>query len=288
MPRPADSWVLRGGDLCPPFVAVVFVVALAGASACSTEGPPNVTRHDLTKDVAGPTLSPPRVLRIAARKERRRLLVYLHGYGSRAEDLYPTAAALAATFPDAESLLPDGFASTNNGAGRQWWSVEGMTDANRTQRIRSASVDFERWLDAELASRSLSNQDVTLLGFSQGAALAVSVGSRRSLQAVVSFCGRPPAVVSETQVTTPFLLVHGAHDQLISVSDATRFEAALRARGTDVEFRLLPELGHAINREAVEIAREFVAAALSRAAHGDGHSGASIDAGATTTPSRHR
>lgn len=242
-----------------PFVSVGVVIALAGASACSTEGPANVTEHDLTRGVAKPTLSPPRVLRIAAREERCRLFVYLHGYGSRAEDLYPIAAALAATFPDAESLLPDGFASTNKGAGRQWWSVEGMADENRAQRIRAASVDFKRWIDAELASRSLSNQDVTLFGFSQDAALAVAVGSRRSLQAVISFCGRPPEV-TQASVSTSFLLVHGARDQFISASDATRFQAALRARGAEVELRLLPELGHGINRDAVEIAREFVAA----------------------------
>lgn len=243
-----------------PFVSVGVVIALAGASACSTEKRPNVTEQDLTRAQGRAPLSPPRVLKIAARGERRGLLVYLHGYGSRAEDLYPVASALAATFPDAESILPDGFASTNNGAGRQWWSVEGMTDENRAQRIRTASADFERWLDGELASRSLGNKDVTLLGFSQGAALAVAVGTRRSLQAVVSFCGRPPEL-SEAHVSTPFLLVHGAHDPFISVSDATRFEAALRVRGANVEFRLLPALGHGISPDAVEMARGFVAAA---------------------------
>lgn len=217
-----------------------------------------MTDHDFTREVASATLSPPRVLRTTAREERRRLFVYLHGYGSRAEDLHPVAAALAATFPDAASLLPDGFASTNTGAGRQWWSVEGMTDENRAQRIRAVSVDFERWLDAELASRSLGNQDVTLLGFAQGAALPVAVGTRRSLKAAVSLCGRPTEV-SGANVSTPFLLIHRVHDQYISVGDATRFQAALRARGAEVAFRLLPELGHGINRDAVETAREFVA-----------------------------
>jgi phospholipase/carboxylesterase len=187
------------------------------------------------------------------------LFVYLHGYGSRAEDLHPIATALAATFPDAESLLPDGFASTSTGMGRQWWSVEGMTNDNRAQRVDAASREFERWLDAELASRSLGYEDVTLFGFSQGAALAVAVGSRRSVMAVVSFCGRPPAA-SDADVSTAFLLVHGAHDPFIPVSDATRFHATLRERGADVEFRLLAELGHGINRDAVELAREFVAA----------------------------
>jgi phospholipase/carboxylesterase len=135
-----------------------------------------------------------------------------------------------------------------------------MTDENRALRIQAASVDFERWLDGELASRSLGNQDVTLLGFSQGAALAVAVGTRRSLHSVVSFCGRPPEI-GDAHVSTRFLLVHGAHDQFISVRDATRFEAALRGRGANVELRLLPDIGHGISRDGVEIAREFLAAA---------------------------
>ncbi len=220
-----------------------------------------MTEHDVTREIVRPLLSPPRVLQIAAREERRHLFVFLHGYGSRAEDLYPVAESLAATFPSAEILLPDGFAPTSNGAGRQWWSVEGMTDDNRAQRIRTASVDFERWLDGELASRSIGDQNVTLLGFSQGAALAVAVGTRRSLHAVVSFCGRAPEV-DDARVRTPFLLVHGAYDQFISVSDAARFEAALRSHGADVELRLLPDLGHGISPAAVKIAREFLAALL--------------------------
>lgn len=201
----------------------------------------------------------PRVLRIAPSAPRRRLFVFLHGYGARADDLHGVAEALAASFPDAESLLPDGFAPTANGAGRQWWSIEGMTDENRTQRITAAGTAFARWLDAELALRSLGTRDVTLFGFSQGAALAVTVGTRRSLHAVVSFCGRP-IEVPEVPVKTPLLLVHGTQDQFISIGEATRFEAALRAHGAPVELRLLQGLGHGISGDAVGLARTFVAA----------------------------
>lgn len=217
-----------------------------------------MTGHAFTGEFVRPTLSPPRVLRIGARTERCSLLLYRHGYRSRAEVLYPVAAALAATFPDAESILPDGFASTTNGAGRKWWIVEGMTDKSRAQRIRTASVDFERWLNGELAARSLDNQGAALLGFSQGAALAATVGSRRSVQTVVSLLDRRPEL-THSAASTPFLLIHGTRDEFVSASDATRFQSEHRARGAEVELRLLPELGHGIDHAVVEIARKFVA-----------------------------
>ena len=58
------------------------------------------------------------------------------------------------------------------------------------------------------------------------------------------------------------LFAHGARDPLVSVAEVTRFHAAHRARDAAVELRILPELGHGVSPDAVEIAREFVAAAL--------------------------
>lgn len=215
-----------------------------------------MTDREITRAAASTALSSTRVLRVDAAQERRQLFVYLHGYGSRAEDLLPIATALAASFPQAESLLPDGFAASPTG-GMQWWSVEGMTDENRPQRIDAARSRFERWLDGERGSRSLLDEDVVLIGFSQGAALAVTTGSHRPLMAVVSFCGRPTEVTDAA--STPILLVQGSQDPFISVGEATEFEAALRARGADVELRLVADLGHRIDRTALDAARDFLA-----------------------------
>ncbi|MDX2009226.1 MAG: dienelactone hydrolase family protein [Myxococcaceae bacterium] len=206
-----------------------------------------------------PAVDSTRVLRLAPRAPGRRLFVYLHGYGARAENLHGVAEDLAAAFPDSESLLPDGFEPTATGAGRHWWSVADMTDENRARRIAAATDAFEPWLDRELEARSLGSSDVTLVGFSQGAALAVSLGTRRELDGVVSFCGRPTDPRG-TSVRTRMLLVQGTQDPFISAADATRFEAALRSQGAHVELRLLEGLGHGINREAVDLARRFMAA----------------------------
>ena len=234
-----------------------LALALALASAACARP----KESSAMSDAAATMRSPPRVLRIGAREAPRHLFVFLHGYGSRAEDLWPLAQTFSASFPDTESLLPDGFQGSGAGEGRQWWSVEGMTDQNRAQRIEAAGVELDRWLDEQLAARALGPSDLTLFGFSQGAALAVSVGSRRTVRAVVSFCGKP-ALTPEVDGSTAFLLINGAQDPFIPVAEATRFPAALRARGVEVEFRLMPGLGHGIDDEAMAVARAFVASRL--------------------------
>lgn len=197
-----------------------------------------------------------RVLRIEARSAPRRLFVYLHGYGASADDLHPIAKELATAFPDAESLLPDGFEAAPRG-GRQWWSIVGMDADNRDARLRAGSANVERWLDAELASRGLGDRDVVLVGFSQGAALAADLGTRRRLGGIVSFCGRP-GTVPATAIETPFLLVNGGEDPLVPSAEVATFAAALRTRGAPVTLQIHPHLAHSIDREGIDAARIFL------------------------------
>ncbi len=191
-----------------------------------------------------------RVLSIAPRSRPRTLVVLLHGYGASADDLLGVARELSTSLGDAEFLLPDGFHPSSSGAGRQWWSVLGMTEQNRGDRIRTAADELDPWLDRQLSSRDLSSRSLVLLGFSQGAALAMEMASRRALRAVVSLCGRP-VERSSPIAGTPMLLVYGGRDTFITRDDAERGAAALRARGARVSMRMHPQLGHAIDRAVI-------------------------------------
>lgn len=191
------------------------------------------------------------------------LMVLLHGVGSSAEDLMPLARALAPAVPDAAVLVPEGFhAFEGGGAGRQWFSVRGVTEQNRPARVRQAGEEVSRWIDEALAQRGVPPERLVLVGFSQGAILShwLALHRKPSPLAVVALSGRlaeeapPRAGMTEAQV----LLVHGAQDAVIPVSLVDEATRGLEARGARVRVRVLPTLGHAVDGEVLREAQGFL------------------------------
>ena len=191
------------------------------------------------------------------------LMVLLHGVGASGSGLLPLARALAPAVPDALILVPEGFhAFEGGGAGRQWFSVRGVTEQNRPGRVRQAGEEVSRWLDQALAARGLAPERLILVGFSQGAILAnwLALHRRPSPLAVVALSGRlaeeGPARADMTQARV--LLVHGAQDAVMPVSLVDEAARGLEARGARVRVRVLPTLGHTVDAEVLREAQQFL------------------------------
>jgi dipeptidyl aminopeptidase/acylaminoacyl peptidase len=61
------------------------------------------------------------------------------------------------------------------------------------------------------------------------------------------------------QVTAPLLLIHNANDVRITREHADRMAAALRERGKDVTYLLLPGAGHVSGGTPVNLLRRWAA-----------------------------
>lgn len=239
-----------------PLVAALAVLA-AGAVGCERSAPP-------AKETKMSQTPAPHVLRVEPASGRAgHLMVLLHGVGSSAEDLMPLARALAPAVPDAAVLVPGGFHPFDGGgAGRQWFSVRGVTEQNRPERVRQAGEEVSQWIDQALAERGLPPQRLILVGFSQGAIVShwLALHRRPAPVAVVALSGRlaeeapPRAGMTDAQV----LLVHGAQDAVIPVALVDEAARGLEARGARVRVRVLPTLGHAVDGEVLREAQGFL------------------------------
>lgn len=122
----------------------------------------------LTLDPAAVVWSTP-----VAERAGRPLVVLLHGYGSDERDLFGLVPHLPPEYVYAAVRAP--LAPPWPAPGYSWYPIEGL-DGRDTGTITAAAEAVGTWLDtvtADFVSEGNSHPLVGLLGFSQGAAIAL-------------------------------------------------------------------------------------------------------------------
>ena len=119
------------------------------------------------------------------------LVVLLHGYGADGEDLIGLAPHWQDMLPGAEFVAPNAPERVPGAAkGYQWFPIARLDPHEMRDGVLAAAPRIAEFLEAELARLALPPERLALVGFSQGAMLALHLGLRR----VSSACGdhRPP------------------------------------------------------------------------------------------------
>lgn len=185
------------------------------------------------------------------------LMLLLHGWGARADDMAPLAAVLQRQFPQAVLLAPQGFEAVDTGlAGRQWFSLAGIGDANRPERVAAALPRFVDWVRAAQRATGLGEQATALVGFSQGAILALEAVSAHDGLAgrVLAFAGRYARLPEVAPQATTLHFFHGADDTVIPAQAARAAIERLAALGGDATIDIARGIGHEIPPALVEAA----------------------------------
>jgi phospholipase/carboxylesterase len=195
------------------------------------------------------------------------LVVFLHGVGSSGASLAPLARVWADVLPGVAFAAPDGpFPFDQGGSGRQWFSVAGVTPANRAERIVAARPAFDSVLEDLIAAHGLSGRPerVALVGFSQGTIMALDavVSGRWRIGCVVGFSGRLASPKPWLPTTTPVLLVHGTADAVIPSAEGQAAAAALAELGAPVETFWVEGGGHELQAAGAATAGQFLAKTL--------------------------
>ncbi len=199
---------------------------------------------------------------------RAGLVIFLHGVGSQGASFAPLLAQWAVDLPTIALAAPDApFAFDLAPDGRQWFSIKGVTEANRAERIVAARQAFDDTLQSCISEAGFENRldQVVLVGFSQGSIMALdaAVSGRWPVAGVVAFSGRlasSPLYAPSTE--TRILLIHGDADPIMPVQEASRAEQILTTIGMTVTCDILPGVGHTVTASGVTRALEFVRTSL--------------------------
>ncbi|KND17263.1 hypothetical protein ADZ37_19325 [Pannonibacter phragmitetus] len=182
-----------------------------------------------------------------------RQVIFLHGVGGTGAAMRPLAEALALPQPVA---FPDGPRPFDMGLGRQWFSVKGVTEANRPGRVAEVLPAFARMIE------SLGDpRDSLLIGFSQGAIMALhAVAAGLPVAGVIALSGRLAGPVDLRSDWPPITMIHGADDPVIPLAAARATEAWLHDVGAAPRLTVFDGLGHSIDARVLAAIRDTLSA----------------------------
>jgi phospholipase/carboxylesterase len=214
----------------------------------------------------GPRLDGPR--RPAASGQTRKLVVLLHGYGADGDDLIGLAPYFARALPDAAFVSPHAPEPCEGAPmGRQWWGIRSFSAEERLRGALRAAPILDRFLDDELKRHRLGEQDMALVGFSQGTMMALHVGLRRPrpVAGILGYSGAlvaPETLAREVRSKPPILLIHGEADDLLPVESLLDAVQGLAAAGVPAQWHISPGVAHSIAQDGLDLGADFLARAL--------------------------
>lgn len=205
------------------------------------------------------------------------LVVLLPAEDSDGRAVIDLALNWAPAMPKADFLAAEApFVSP--GGGRRWFDGDGMDPHVVAAGLDAAASRLDAFLDEMLAKRRLDDSHLALVGFSQGAILALHVGLRRakSMASIVSFSGALfdlEALSGEIRARPHVLLIHGEADPVVPFAAMVATRERLKALGVPAKSMRRPALGHGIDDDGILAAGDFLTATVARkpAAEGEDH-----------------
>lgn len=187
---------------------------------------------------------------IVARPEGQalQLMLLFHGVGATPQDLLPLGRALAAEFP-AAFIVSVAAPGAGEGGGRQWFSVQGIDEDNRPARVAAALPAFVETVAHWQDEAGVARDAVALVGFSQGAIMALESTRDRPAIAgrVVAIAGRFARLPETANPDTTLHLFHGKADPVIPYGFTVEAAQHLVRIGADVTADVIPHVGHQVD-----------------------------------------
>jgi phospholipase/carboxylesterase len=198
----------------------------------------------------------------------RQLMVILHGYGADGQDLislgyqwrelWPDMLFVAPNAPDVCEMNPSGF---------QWFPLKADRIAGRIEGAANARPVIVNFHIDLWAQSGIAPANTVLVGFSQGAMMALHVGTSLDQQVagIVAFSGAftPAEGFGSGQFARPpVALIHGDLDGVVDPALSRAAAKDLLADGFDATLHISPGTGHGISPDGLDFATSFLVASL--------------------------
>jgi phospholipase/carboxylesterase len=192
------------------------------------------------------------------------ICIMLHGVGADGDNLIGLASAFSNEFPDTFFIAPNGpekFAGGGNGY--QWFPYYERTRPQVLTAMDISARTVAQFTTEILDIYDLKPQNLILMGFSQGAMLAIQTAltMQDNCAGVVSFSGGLLKIeITDIEVRSqpPICLIHGDNDDVVPCQMSESSAKLLADLHVPAEFHKIRNLGHSIDMQCIDIAKGFL------------------------------
>lgn len=202
-------------------------------------------------------------------KTPKYLVIFLHGYGANGENLINLSYEFKAVLPDAHFISPNAIEPWEGGFPHayQWFSLQGSLELGKTpdliSNIKRANKILQDFISKQLKRFNLTPKELLLVGFSQGAMMAMYQGliEPSTPTGIVAFSGKLilPEMIGEKIISKPQIcLIHGEQDSVVPFSNFLEAQKILQKVDVPFEAHAIPHLDHSIDFAGVRAAQNFI------------------------------
>ena len=184
-------------------------------------------------------------------------VILIHGRGANAHDLLPL---------EGEFDIPSLAYVALQASGNSWYPLSFLAPVAQNEPYLTSALQLVGDTVGMLAENGLEREKIALLGFSQGACLSLEFAARHPerIGAVIAFSGGligAPGSLFEPDGTlenVPVFLGCSDVDPHIPEERVRESAALFQQMGAAVTLRLYPGMGHTLNRDEIDRAREIL------------------------------
>ena len=185
--------------------------------------------------------------------DKNPLLLLLHGYGSNEQDLFSFANEL----PDHYFVVSARAPFDLQYGSYAWYAINFDADENKFSDINQAKSSRDlvaNFIDELLTKYPINTEEITLIGFSQGAILSYSIAlsNPEKVQSIAAMSGYlNPEMLSDNYLKNNLsnlkcFVSHGSVDQVVPVDWGRKAKPFLENLGISCEYKEYP-IGHGIS-----------------------------------------
>jgi phospholipase/carboxylesterase len=193
----------------------------------------------------------------------KKLVLFLHGYGSNGADLLEIGHMWQPSLKDTVFLSPNAIERSEINPfsdSYQWFGLSDFNPFNIRAGLDMARPHLNRFIKQSLAEYRLLPSDLIIVGFSQGTMMALEMlFSISKLAGIVGYSGAfyPPAKAKPLS-PPPVLLVHGTADVVVPYSAMQLAQTQLRQLDVNVMTKTCTGLGHSIDESGLMAGLDFI------------------------------
>ena len=192
------------------------------------------------------------------------LVIFLHGYGADASNILPVWQFFGDAFSNPLFVFPNAPQVFEFGPpGFQWYS---LMDRSRNSLLSGsiyAKGELDKFIDYLIEKYRVSEDKITLIGFSQGTMVSLFTAIRRQkpIKAIIGFSGTliaPDLIEKEAKSKMPICLIHGDADLVVPISLSKIAQKYLLDAGYNCQFHKIEGLEHSISDKGIKLAKKFI------------------------------